>query len=50
MNIKINKSQTYGDQCDQKRRPRIGFSIIKSYFKNDSDFQEVYNGSITDLL
>ena len=29
-NIKMNKNQTYYDQCQQKRRPHINFELIKN--------------------
>ena len=32
-NIKINKNETYHDQCLQKRRPRINFNKIKNQIK-----------------
>jgi hypothetical protein len=28
-NIKINKKQTFKDQCNEKRRPRICFNLLK---------------------
>ena len=49
-NIKINKKETYGQQCDQKRRPRVSFSIIQNVLKNDNDFQLAYDGTISDLI
>lgn len=34
--IKINKHQTYKDQINQKRRPRISWDKLKIYSKNHS--------------
>lgn len=47
-NIKVNKTQTFDDQCKQGRRPRINwFSLypqICSYCKI------IFNGSFYDLI
>jgi DNA (cytosine-5)-methyltransferase 1 len=32
-NIKVNKLETYSDQCKQKRRPRIGFKELEKQIK-----------------
>jgi hypothetical protein len=34
-NLKINKTQTYFEQCQQKRRPRLKFSEIQLQLGND---------------
>lgn len=34
-NIKINKNETYYEQCLQKRRPRIKFDILKKQLNNN---------------
>lgn len=47
MNIKVNKKQTFGDQCKQGRRPRINFYKLEKQIETDCKL--VYNGSILDL-
>ena len=34
-NLKVNKTQTYFEQCQQKRRPRLKFSEIQLQLGND---------------
>lgn len=46
-NLKINKTQTFEDQCKQKRRPRLKFSEIKKQLLNDCVI--IFNGHINDL-
>jgi hypothetical protein len=47
-NIKINKNQTYHEQCLQKRRPRIRFAeLIKQIPKNS--INTIFNGFFSDL-
>lgn len=49
LNIKISKTQTYGDQCKQGRRPRIAFGDIKKQIPThcklifDGSFSEIKN-------
>jgi len=45
--LKVSRSQTFGDQCIQKRRPRIVFRSIKEHFKNNCDL--IFEGNITEL-
>jgi hypothetical protein len=45
--IKVNKKETYKDQCDAGKRPRITFNEIKKQLGNKC--KEIFNGSI-DLL
>ena len=45
--LRVNKSETFGDQCIQKRRPRIVFSYIKEHFKNDCNL--IFEGHISEL-
>ena len=45
--IKVNKNETYKEQCDAGRRPRITFNEIKKQLGNKC--KEIFNGSI-DLL
>jgi hypothetical protein len=46
-NIKINKNDTYYDQCLQKRRPRISFQLLNEQIK---DFCKlIFEGNIKDL-
>lgn len=35
LDLKINKNETFGDQCKAKRRPRICFDLIKKYIELD---------------
>ena len=48
-NIKINKLQTYDDQCVEKRRPRICFDQIQSQLTN-YECDLVFDDSISNLL
>lgn len=45
--MKINKNQTYQDQCKEKRRPRITFSQIKQQLNN---IELIFDGHINDIL
>ncbi len=47
-NLKINKKQTYEDQCKEKRRPRIAFSQLKQQL--NSHIELVFDGYIDDIL
>jgi hypothetical protein len=46
-NIKVNKTQTYYDQCLQKRRPRIVFRELQSQLGNDCKL--IFDGNINEL-
>jgi hypothetical protein len=46
-NIKINKSQTYMDQCMEKRRPRMVFDKIKEQLNDHCNI--MFSGHINDL-
>lgn len=46
-NIKINKNQTYYDQCVQKRRPRLSFQQIKNQLIEYCTI--IFTGNIDDL-
>jgi hypothetical protein len=46
--IKINSTETFEDQCKQKRRPRIGFNQIKKQLKDDVEL--IYSGSFDDIF
>ena len=46
-NIKVNKIQTFDDQCLEKRRPRICFDELKKQLK--SFITIIFNGHIDDL-
>ena len=48
-NIKVNKKQTFHDQCAQKRRPRISFSKILPQL-DKSDVKKIYDGNIMDII
>lgn len=43
-NIKVNKSETFQDHCDQKRRPRIGWEGLKGQLSGN--YVIVYAGGI----
>lgn len=47
-NIKINKSETYKNHCEQKRRPRICFNKLQKQLKNHINI--IFNGSINYLF
>jgi hypothetical protein len=46
-NIKVNKKQTFEDQCDQGRRPRINWETLKSQFTTDF---KVYEGTFDEII
>jgi len=48
-NIKVNKIETFRDQCEQKRRPRMGFTHICNQL-GDNAPQLLWEGDIRDLL
>ena len=45
--LKINKDETYENQCIQKRRPRINFNKIQEHFKDECKL--IFNGNFKDL-
>ena len=47
-NIKVNKKETYEDQCNQSRRPRIGFDKIKEQLP-DKYCKIIFDGNIKEL-
>jgi hypothetical protein len=46
-NLKFNKTQTYEQQCNQKRRPRIKFSQLKKELNNYCKI--IFDGNIDEL-
>lgn len=46
-NIKVNKTQTYMEQCLEKRRPRIVFKKIKSQI--EKHIAIIFDGYLSDL-
>ena len=46
-NIKLNMKETYKDQCDQKRRPRIGWKSLYSQIKDNCKL--IFEGTIDDI-
>jgi hypothetical protein len=46
--IKVNSTQTYEDQCVQKRRPRISFKRIKAQLEDNIEL--IYSGSFDDIF
>ena len=47
MSIKMNKNQTYNDQCNQGRRPHITFNLIEKQLKQYC--KKIFNGKLLDL-
>jgi hypothetical protein len=47
-NLKVNVSQTFEDQCAEKRRPRIKFNSIKKQLPSEA-IQIIFNGHLDDL-
>lgn len=47
-NIKVNKNQTFEDQCKEKRRPRINWSALKPQI--ESFCKKVYEGTFEDIF
>jgi hypothetical protein len=51
LNIKVNKKQTFKDQCKATRRPRLAFSKIKEQLEKYNDsVNMVFEGSFEDLF
>jgi len=50
--LKVNKSQTMGNQCAQKRRPRICWDAIKSHLDNVNvcHFKNIFEGKFEDIF
>ena len=48
-NIKMNKNETFKDQCEQKRRPRICWDALKIQIPNDY-VNIIFEGKIEDLF
>jgi hypothetical protein len=46
-NIKVNKTQTFSDQCKQKRRPRIKWNALKKQIK--MHIVRIFKGTIDDI-
>ena len=47
-NIKINKNQTFEDQCNQKRRPRITWNSLSIQLK--PSYIKVYDGTFDNIF
>jgi hypothetical protein len=47
-NIKVNKNQTFLNQCNEKRRPRLSLKDILTQLNNK--YEKIYDGIITCLL
>ena len=47
-NIKVNKNETYHDQCQQKRRPRLTFKELKSQLGHDCRL--IFDGYLSQLF
>ena len=49
-NIKVNQKQTFYDQVQQKRRPRIAFDKLKlQLINNQTKIENIFQGYINDL-
>lgn len=48
-NLKVNKNETFGDHCDQKRRPRLIFSDIKTQL-GIVNCKLIFDGHISQLI
>lgn len=50
--LKVNKTQTMGNQCAQKRRPRICWDAIKSHLDNINvcHFKKIFEGKFEDIF
>jgi|UniRef100_A0A6C0ILG0 hypothetical protein len=46
-NIKVNKSQTFQDQCNEKRRPRLTFSSLQQQLGSHCNI--IFQGHIDEL-
>ena len=49
LNIKMNKTETYKNQCDQKRRPRIGWITLEKQIPKEY-INIIFEGKIEDIL
>ena len=45
--IKINKAESYTDQCDQKRRPRLAWALLYPQIRDHTEI--VFDGSFEDI-
>jgi hypothetical protein len=45
--IKINKMESYTDQCDQKRRPRLAWSLLYPQIREHTEI--VFDGAFEDI-
>ena len=43
--MKVNKKETYGDQCRDGRRPRLCFNMLKKKLEKYDEFELVFDGS-----
>lgn len=46
--FKVSKTQTFGDQCQQKRRPRMAWHLIQAQLPPEK-IEKVFDGLITEL-
>ena len=47
-NLKVNKTQTFGDQCKQGRRPHISWNLLEPQLA--SHYTKVYEGTFEDIF
>lgn len=48
--MKVNKKETYGDQCRDGRRPRLCFNMLKKKLEKYDEFELVFDGSYESLI
>lgn len=46
-NIKMTKSQTFENQCDQGRRPRLNWETLKTHITGH--YEQIFDGKIQDI-
>ncbi len=46
LNIKVSKTQTFGDQCDQGRRPHISWDALSPQIH----YEKIYEGTFKDIF
>ena len=49
-NMKVNKKETYRDQCIVGKRPRLGFDMLKKQLEKYDEFELVFDGSYSSLI
>lgn len=47
-NLKVSRNETFQQQCQSKRRPRMSFKLIQDQLRDDC--QLIFNGHISELI